>query len=125
MATDNRSGKEHRTGKAARALGVVEVRHRTIRTRLIQPQRHTLENNRASLIPRDRHGKKLPVGFRIQVSAIKRQAVALADGEVPVALELVDVLGDEAGCGVVFWGIWLDGFLAAVFEVEGVRVERG
>ena len=93
------------------------------RTSLVHPKRHTLQNHRARLVPRDRHGEELPVGFRVQVSAVEGQAVALADSEVPIALELVDMLGNETGIARILGWAGPDGFLAAVVELEGVWVE--
>ena len=60
------------------------------------------------------------------MSAVEGQAVALADSEVPIALELVDMAGDETSTAIVLGWAGLDRFLAAVVgELEGVRVEGG
>ena len=55
------------------------------------------------------------------MAAVEGEAVALADGVVPVRLDLVDVVGDEAGAvgaGGVREG-WFQGFLVFVAFVDG------
>lgn len=58
------------------------------------------------------------------MAAVEGQAVALADGVVPVALEGVDVVGDEArsvGFLVVVGGGRVQWFLVVVLVVLGGR----
>ena len=79
------------------ALRLMEIRKRAIGTGLIEPLGHAFQNLRTDRFGRDGRGEELPVRFRVEVAAVEGQAVALADGVVPVRLDLVDVVGDEAG----------------------------
>ncbi len=80
----------------------MEVRKGAIGAGLIEPLGDTLQDLGTDGLRGDGRGEEFPVGFRVEVAAVEGQAVALADGVVPVRLDLVDVVGDEAGAlGVV------------------------
>ena len=79
------------------ALRLMEIRKGTIGTSLIEPLGHAFQNLGTDGLGRDGGGEELPVGFGVEVAAVEGQAVALADGVVPIRLDLVDAVGDEAG----------------------------
>ena len=97
MAPDDGPGHEVRAGKAAVALGLVEVREGPVGAGLVEPLSDALEDLGADGRRRDGRGEELPVGLGVEVAAVEGEAVALADGVVPVGLDSVDVVGDEAG----------------------------
>lgn len=97
MATDDRPRHEVGARKAAVALGLVEVRKGAVGARLVEPPGHAFQNLGADRFAGDGRGEELPVGFGVEVAAIEGQAVGLADGVVPIRLDLVDLVGDKAG----------------------------
>ena len=97
MPPRDRPRHEMRTGEPTMALRLMEIRKGTIGTGLIEPLGHAFQNLRTDGFGRDGGGEELPVGFGVEVAAVEGQAVALADGVVPVRLDLVDAVGDEAG----------------------------
>lgn len=99
MPPDDRPRHEVRAREAALALGLVEVRKRAIGARLVEPLGHALQDLGADGRRGDGRGEELPVGLRVEVAAVEGEAVALADGVVPLRLDPVDVVGDEAGAG--------------------------
>ena len=84
MPTGDRPRHEMRTGKPTIALGLMEIRKGTIGFRLVEPLGHAFQNLGTDGSGRDGRGEELPVGFRVEVAAVEGQAVALADGVVPV-----------------------------------------
>lgn len=78
---------------------IMEIRKRTIGIRLIDPQRQGLEDLAAHRLAADGRDPELPVGLGVQVAAVEGEPIFLAHGVVPVRLELVDMVGDEAGFG--------------------------
>ena len=97
MAPDDRPCHEVRTRETPIALRLMEVRKRAISASLIEPLRHAFQDLGADGFRCDSRSEEFPVGFGVQVTAVEGQAVALADGMVPVRLNFVDVAGDEAG----------------------------
>ena len=75
----------------------MEIGERAIRAGLIEPLGHTLQDLGSDRFRGDGRGEEFPVRFGVEVAAVQGQAVALADGVVPVRLDFVDVAGDEAG----------------------------
>ena len=115
MPPRDRPRHEMRTGKPAIALRLMEIRKGTIGASLIEPLGHAFQDLGTDRFGRDGGGEELPVGFRVEVAAVEGETVALADGVVPVRLDLVDVVGDEAdafGAGGVVAGF--QGFLVGV-----------
>lgn len=107
MAADDRPGHEVGAGKAAVALGLMEIGKRTVGAGLVEPLGDAFQDLGTDGFRRDGRGEELPVGFRVEVAAVEGQAVLLADGVVPLGLDFVNVGGDEAGAlraaGVVAW----------------------
>lgn len=97
VATNDRPRHEMGTRKATVALRLMEIRKGAVGASLIEPLGHAFQNLGANGFGRDGRGEKFPVRFRVEVAAVEGQAVALADGVVPVRLDFVDMVGDEAG----------------------------
>lgn len=93
---------------------------------LIDPKRHALEDGATDLLAHDCRRKEFPVRLGVQVSAVEREAVFLPHDVVPVALDLVDVLGNEPRCAAVAVAVAVPRFerLLAV-HVRGCRVGGG
>ena len=100
MPTNNRSRHEIRPRKAAIALGIMKIRKGTIGAGFVEPTGDTLEDLGADGAARDGGREEFPVRFGVEVAAVEGEAVALADGVVPVGLDPVDAVGDEAGGAV-------------------------
>lgn len=84
MSPNNRPGHEMRTREPALPLRLMEIRKGTIGARLVEPFRHALQDLGADGFARDGGGEEFPVGFGVEVAAVEGEAVALADGVVPV-----------------------------------------
>ena len=84
MPTSDRPRHEMRTGKPTMALRLMEIRERTIGTGFIEPLGHAFQYLGTDGFGRDGRSEEFPVGFRVEVAAVEGQAVALADGVVPV-----------------------------------------
>ena len=84
MAANDRPGHEMRTGEATIALGFMEVREGAIGAGLVEPFGYAFQDLGPDGFRRDGRGEELPVGFGVEVAAVEGQAVALADGVVPV-----------------------------------------
>ena len=97
VAPNDRPRHEMGTRKATVALRLMEIRKGAVGASLIEPLGHAFQNLGANGFGRDGRGEKFPVRFRVEVAAVEGQAVALADGVVPVRLDFVDMVGDEAG----------------------------
>jgi hypothetical protein len=92
-------------GEAAVALGVVQVRQRAVRRRLVDPARDVVEDQLARPGLRDGGRLELPVRLGVQVAAVERDAVALYDDGVVGRLVGVDAVRDEvAGAVGGEWG---------------------
>lgn len=63
---------------------------------LVDPKSNAFEDSTPDLLTHHRGREKLPISLRVQMSAVEGEAIALPDDIIPVALHLVDVLGDEA-----------------------------
>lgn len=97
VASGDRPRHEVGAREAAVALRLVEVRKGAVSARLIEPLGHAFQNLGADGFAGDGGGEEFPVGLGVEVAAVEGQAVGLADGVVPVRLDLVDLVGDEAG----------------------------
>jgi hypothetical protein len=71
MTPHNRPSKEIRPREPTVFLRLIQIRKRTIGSRLIQPCSYTLENLRASLGRRDSRCLELPVGLCVQVARVE------------------------------------------------------
>ena len=108
MPPGHRPRHEVRTRPSAITLRLVEIGERAIRAGLIEPLGYTFQDLRTDGFRGDGRGEEFPVGFGVEVTAVQRQAVALADGVVPVGLDFVDVAGDKASTvctRIVFTGL--------------------
>ena len=74
----------------------MEIGKRAIRAGLIEPLGYTLQDLGTDRFRGDGRGEELPVGLGVEVAAVQGQAVALADGVVPVRLDFVDIAGYKA-----------------------------
>ena len=84
MPTNDRPRHKMGTRKPTIAFRLVEIRKRAIGASLIEPLGHAFQDLGTDGFAGDGRGEELPVGFRVEVTAVEGQAVALADGVVPV-----------------------------------------
>ena len=96
MPPRHRPRHEVRPRPSAIALRLVEIGERAIRAGLVEPLGYTLQDLGTDRFRGDGRGEEFPVGLGVEVAAVQGQAVALADGVVPVRLDFVDVAGDKA-----------------------------
>ena len=74
----------------------MEIGKRAIGAGLIEPLGYTFQYLGTYRFRGDGRGEEFPVRLGVEVTAVQGQAVALADGVVPVRLDFVDVAGDKA-----------------------------
>lgn len=96
MPPRHRPRHEVRARPSTIALRLMEIGKRAIRAGLIEPLGYTFQYLGTDRFRGDGRGEEFPVGLGVEVTAVQGQAVALADGVVPVRLDLVDVAGDKA-----------------------------
>ena len=71
MTPHNRPSKEIRPREPTIFLSLIQVRERTIRSRLVQPSSHALEDLGAGLRRGDGGGLEFPVGFGVEVAGVE------------------------------------------------------
>ena len=98
---------------------------------LIDPQRYAFQNFAAYFLARDGRGKEFPICLGVQVPVVEGKPIFLPDAVVPVALHLVNVLGDKAayfGLGrrmdwflMIIQDKWADGGRVVIVKVEAEK----
>ena len=84
MPSHNRSRYERNPRKPSFPFRIIKIRKWTIRARLIDPLSHTLQDLGARGFRGDGCSEEFPVGFGQEVAGVEGEAVALADGVVPI-----------------------------------------
>lgn len=99
MASDDRPGVEEdgprRDGIGAVVDGLIKIRERPVGDGVVEPIRQGVDEHSPGWRTTRRRRPHLPVGFRIRVSRVKRDAEDLRDGRVPGRLHVVDALWDD------------------------------
>ena len=96
VTADDRSCLEGESWEAAIAFGVVQIRQRPVRGRLVDPSGDAVNDLRSHPLAGDGRREEFPVTLAVQVPTVQRQPVSLGDRCVPVTLHLVYLVAHEA-----------------------------
>jgi hypothetical protein len=95
VRANNRSRRKRQAGKPTIALGIIQIRQRAIRRRLVDPATDAVQDFLAHGGLGDGRGFEFPVRLGVEVARVEGQAVLLHYDGVVRRLIGVDVVRDE------------------------------